>query len=167
MIKIASFENYLEFYLKNNSGDCILFSEDGSKFKVHKELFGQTDFLRKILSSTKEHCCKIEVTYLSLFKRGTYLFGELFVWWWNPLWRRIWVFENLQNIFGFQRNLVLNYYSYEAFFPSDKNIETITVIEEVSENILDNIDPEDIVIIPPRSKNVSVDLVAIDQGKEL
>ena len=51
-------------------------------------------------------------------------------------------------------------------FNQDKNIETITVTEEVSENILDNTDPEDIVIIPPRSKNVSVDLVAIDQGKE-
>ena len=54
---IASFKNYFEFYLKNKSRDCILFSEDGSKFKVHKELFGQTEFLRKILSSTKDHCC--------------------------------------------------------------------------------------------------------------
>ena len=42
----ASFENYMDFYLKNKSTDCILYSEDGSKFKAHKELFGQTDFLR-------------------------------------------------------------------------------------------------------------------------
>ena len=53
----ASFETYLDFYLKKKSTDCILYSDDGSKFRVHKELFGQTDFLREILSSTKEHCC--------------------------------------------------------------------------------------------------------------
>ena len=53
----ASFETYLDFYLKNKSTDCILYSNDGSKFKVHKELLGQTDFLREILSSPKEHCC--------------------------------------------------------------------------------------------------------------
>ena len=53
----ASFETYLDFYLKKKSTDCILYSNDGSKFRVHKELFGQTDFLREILSSTKEYCC--------------------------------------------------------------------------------------------------------------
>ena len=56
--QIASFESHLDFYLKNKSTDCVLYSEDGGgKFRVHKELFGQTDFLREILSSTKEHCC--------------------------------------------------------------------------------------------------------------
>ena len=76
------------------------------------------------------------------------------------------IIENLQNIFGFQRNLVLNYYPYEVLFPSDNNIEAIAVTKEVSENILDNSDFQDVVIIPPRSKDVSDDLVAIDQGKE-
>ena len=42
----ASVQNYMDFYLKNKATDCILYSEDGSKFKIHKELFGQTDFLR-------------------------------------------------------------------------------------------------------------------------
>ena len=55
--QISSFENYFDFYLKNKSTDCVLYSEDGGKFKVHKELFGQNDFLREILLSTKEHCC--------------------------------------------------------------------------------------------------------------
>ena len=55
--QISSFENYLDFYLKNKSTDCILYSVDGSKFKVHKEMFGHTDFLREILLSTKDHCC--------------------------------------------------------------------------------------------------------------
>ena len=55
--QIASFEDYMDTYLKNKSTDCILYSEDGSKFKVHKDLFGQTLFSRKILSSANERCC--------------------------------------------------------------------------------------------------------------
>ena len=34
-----------------------LYSEDGAEFKTHKELFGQTDFMREILNSAKDHCC--------------------------------------------------------------------------------------------------------------
>ena len=141
--QIASFENDLEFYRKNNSRDCILFSEDGSKFKVHKELFGQTDFLRKILSSTKDHCCgTIEVicpcSKEELHSLVNFLYdGEIHC---EEESESLKIIENLQNIFGFQRNLVLNYYPYEAFFPSDNNIEAIKVTEEVSENILDNSD---------------------------
>ena len=52
----TTLEDYMDTYLKNKSTDCILYSEDGSKFKVHKELFGQTKFLRKILSSANEMC---------------------------------------------------------------------------------------------------------------
>ena len=55
--QIASYEDYMNTYLKNKSRDCILYSEDGSKFKVHKELFGQTQFLREILSCANERCC--------------------------------------------------------------------------------------------------------------
>ena len=72
------------------------------------------------------------------------------------------IIENLQNIFGFQRHLVLNYYLKEAFFTSDNNIEAITVTEEILENIPDISNPQDIVIIP----DVSDNLVAIDQDKE-
>ena len=55
--QIASFEDSMDTYLKNKSTDCILYSEDGGEFKVHKEMFGQTTFLRKILSSANERCC--------------------------------------------------------------------------------------------------------------
>ena len=68
------------------------------------------------------------------------------------------VIENLQKIFGFPRNLDL-IYPNEAFFTSDNNSEAITVTEEVLENIPDDSDPQDIVIIPPRSKDVSDNLV--------
>jgi hypothetical protein len=166
--QIASFENYLEFYLKNKSTDCILYSEDGSKFKVHKELFGQTDFLREILSSAKDQCCgtievicpcsKDELGSLVNFLYDVEIHCE-------EESECLKIIGSLKNIFGFQRNLVLNYYPNEAFFTSDNIIEAITSTEDVLENILGNTDPQDIVIILPRSNDVSDNLVAIDQGK--
>ena len=54
--------NYLKSYLKKNSPDCILYSEDGSGFKIHKELLGQTKFMREVLKSA--NCCQeIEIIF--------------------------------------------------------------------------------------------------------
>ena len=49
--------DYKETYFKKKPEDCILYSEDGSDFRIHKELLGQTEFLRKILFTTINHCC--------------------------------------------------------------------------------------------------------------
>ena len=49
--------NYLEIFLKNKAPDCIIYSEDGAKFKTHKELFGQTKFMRELLKS--QSCCGV------------------------------------------------------------------------------------------------------------
>ena len=49
----SNLEDYLDTYLTEKSRDCILYSEDGSKFSVHKEVFSQTSFLRGILYSAK------------------------------------------------------------------------------------------------------------------
>ena len=43
--------DYLGSYLKNKAPDCILYSEDGAQFKTHKEVFGQTKFMRELLKS--------------------------------------------------------------------------------------------------------------------
>ena len=56
---VNTIKNNLEVYTKNKSPDCILYSQDGSKFKVHKEIFCQTSFQREILSIAKENCCEI------------------------------------------------------------------------------------------------------------
>ena len=48
---ISCIEGYLNVHIKQKPSDCILYSEDGGKFKIHKELFSQTNFLREILSS--------------------------------------------------------------------------------------------------------------------
>ena len=49
----SNLENYLVTYLTDKSRDCILYSEDGSRFSIHKEVFSQTSFLREILYSAK------------------------------------------------------------------------------------------------------------------
>ena len=57
--QLTAIEDYLDKYLKKKPPDCILYSEDGTEFHIHKELLGQTDFMREILSSSKEKCCEI------------------------------------------------------------------------------------------------------------
>jgi hypothetical protein len=53
----SAITDYMETYLRNKPEDCILYSEDGSDFKIHKELLGQTEFLRKILFTANSQCC--------------------------------------------------------------------------------------------------------------
>ena len=52
--------NFLESYLNNKAPDCNLYSEDGFVFKTHKEIFGQTKFMRKLLES-QSYCDLIEI----------------------------------------------------------------------------------------------------------
>ena len=55
----STIEEYMDSYVTKKPGDCILYSEDGSQFKIHKELFGQTEFMRQILKSAKGQCCSM------------------------------------------------------------------------------------------------------------
>ena len=52
-------EDYMDLCIAKKQGDCILYSEDGSQFKIHKEVFGQTEFMRQILKSAKGKCCSM------------------------------------------------------------------------------------------------------------
>ena len=47
--------DYMETYFKKKPKDCILYSEDGTCFEIHKELLGQTEFMRKLLKSAKDY----------------------------------------------------------------------------------------------------------------
>ena len=49
--------DYKDTFFKNKPEDCIIYSEDGSNFRIHKELLGQTEFLRKILFTANSQCC--------------------------------------------------------------------------------------------------------------
>ena len=47
--------DYMETYFKKKPKDCILYSEDGTGIEIHKELLGQTEFMRKLLKSAKDY----------------------------------------------------------------------------------------------------------------
>ena len=57
-----------DLYFKSKIADCILFSEEGFEFSVHKELLYQTKFLREILQNLDCCCCKIEMFFPTLPK---------------------------------------------------------------------------------------------------
>ena len=104
-------EKYLDIYLKNKLPDCILHSQDGGEFKIHKELFSQTDFLRKILLSAKEHCCrKVEILCPCSKEELAHLVNFLYDGEIQCLNQNdsIKIQENLSKIFGFPENLSLN-----------------------------------------------------------
>ena len=50
--------NGIELFLKNKESDCILYSTEGVKFNIHKEILYQTKFLQNILQSAQNTCCR-------------------------------------------------------------------------------------------------------------
>ena len=105
---IAGIQNNLNTYLKTKPRDCILYSEDGAEFKIHKELFAHTKFMRNILESAKGHCCgkleiicpcdKEDLNHLVHFLYD----GEIHC---NEEFDSIRILDNLAKIFGFPKNL--------------------------------------------------------------
>ena len=49
----SEFELCLYPYLRKKWSDMSLYSEEGVEFKIHKELFVQTSFMRQILISAQ------------------------------------------------------------------------------------------------------------------
>ena len=54
---LSAIISYMETYFMMKPKDCILYSEDGTDFKIHKELLGQTEFLRKMFVAASHQCC--------------------------------------------------------------------------------------------------------------
>jgi hypothetical protein len=96
-------------FFNNKEVDCIMYSEDGHGFRIHKEILSQTEKMRNILSSFKENCCatmeilcpcpKNELEQLVKFLYcGIISFNvDLFK-----------ILDNLITIFGFPEDLTLN-----------------------------------------------------------
>ena len=97
---------YLDFYLKKKSPDCILYSNDGFEFQTHKELFGQTSFMRELLKSA--NCCGVIEIFFpfsqeELSKMIEFMnYGKLYCG--NEI-EVSKVFENLTKILGFPNDL--------------------------------------------------------------
>jgi len=59
-------ENFLDEWVTKKRPDCVLHSNDGHNFKVHKEIFGQTQFMRNILMAAKSIQCQCGRIQISL-----------------------------------------------------------------------------------------------------
>ena len=107
--QVTVIEDYLDKYLKKKPPDVVLYSEDNTEFKIHKELFGQTDFMREILSSAKERCCGILEVFCPCSKEELSLMvkflhtGEICC---ETNFDALNIVENLNKIFGFTKNLI-------------------------------------------------------------
>ena len=101
---------YIETFFKNKIADCVLYSEDGAIFKIHKQIFCQTDFLREILTSAKENCYENLVIFCPCTKEElshliNFLYnGQICYKNENDLWK---IQENLVKVFGFRENFIL------------------------------------------------------------
>ena len=51
------FKDWNWLFFNNKESDCILYSEDGHEFRIHKEILSQTKKMRNILSNSKDGCC--------------------------------------------------------------------------------------------------------------
>ena len=128
--------NFLESILKNKRHDCILYSSEGMKFSIHKEIFFESKLMQNILKNAN-HCCKVleiitpcsknELEYIvNLLYSGRISCLKQF--------EMLQVQENLTKIFGFPASL----FTYEN--PSKSNLEKGHKIEEkleVSDEITD------------------------------
>ena len=106
----ATIGDCFDVYLKNKPSNCILYSQDGGEFKIHKEILCQTQFLREILMSTKEICCgKLEILCPCSKKELKHLVNFLYDWEIRCESEKtsIKIQENLNKIFGFPKDLNL------------------------------------------------------------
>ena len=131
----------LDNYLKDKPTDCVLYAKDGSKFKIHRELFCQTDFQRKILSCAKEQCCEIlevfcpcskdELDHLVLFLYAGVINCE-------NAFDSLNILENLDKVFGYRpKNLVRNNPNGTVFIHNTE-IEDNSNAQEAFEKMLDD-----------------------------
>ena len=106
-------ENFLDEWVTKKRPDCVLHSNDGHNFKVHKEVFGQTQFQRDILMAAKSIQCMcgriqislpcskrmvehlVEFLYLGVIKLDVYNEAKLFE-----------IFDNLHQILGYEPDMI-------------------------------------------------------------
>lgn len=134
---ITTIEDCLDVYLKDKPANCILYSQDGGIVKIHKEILIQTNFLREILSSTKEHCCgKINIscpcTQKELEHLANFLYdGEIQYENDNDC---IEIQENLHKIFGFSKDLMFNH-SVSEKYPENTDIKNVIKVNPENSNV--------------------------------
>ena len=108
----------MESFFKRKETDCILYSQDGVKFNIHREILYQTKFLRNILLNVQNVCCgKTEILCPSsedeLESIVNFLYnGKIYLGQQMNLSK---ILYNLKNIFGFNDELQFTEYKDEEF----------------------------------------------------
>ena len=63
-------QEFMNLFYNKKPTDCILYSEDGIPFKVHKEILSQTELMQNILTSAKESSASNQFGLESLHEFG-------------------------------------------------------------------------------------------------
>ena len=119
------FKDWNWLFFNNKESDCILYSEDGHEFRIHKEILSQTRKMQNILSSSIDGCCgtmqifcpcsKDELDYIVKFLyTGTISYDkemDLFK-----------ILDNLTEIFGFPEKLF-----------SEEDCNKVLILDEASD----------------------------------
>ena len=130
---VSAMENNMDFYLKMKPRDCVLYSNDGGEFKIHKEVLGQTKFMRDILKSVKENCCSTLEIICPCGKEDLrelvnfFYDGEIHC---NDEFDSIRTLDNLCKIFGFPENLSsackeINKFETSQFFDGNRTLNNL------------------------------------------
>ena len=56
--QIYEHHDFIDYFLQNREPDCFLYSNDGMKFDIHKEIFYQSGWMRNIFIDAKDTCCR-------------------------------------------------------------------------------------------------------------
>ena len=59
---MVEYDTFMESFLKNEETDCTLYSKEGVKFNVHKEIFFQSKLMQNLLLDGHSGCYnKVEI----------------------------------------------------------------------------------------------------------
>ena len=132
--------DFLESFLKDKETDCILYSKEGMKFSIHKEIFCHTQLMRNILRSAINSCCReIEIfcpcSEDELESIVNFLYCGTFSYYKDT---DVTKFQkNLANIFGFTENLFFVEDCSMLTKPPFAKIEEVEVIQLKTEENFD------------------------------
>ena len=51
-------QEFMNLFYNKKPTDCIIYSEDGIPFQIHREILSQTELMQNLLTSAKESCCQ-------------------------------------------------------------------------------------------------------------
>ena len=130
-------DDLIESFSKIKNTDCILYSEEGTKFKIHRELLYQTKFMQNILFSANQICCgNIEIFCPCLTYELEYIVkflysGKI------PYEKDVnlaKILDSLTKTFGYPKELFFDNHSIDPFAENFENIGSSEINPIKSEN---------------------------------